>query len=169
MIILSQNESSNLNNKSLLKKGLFFWDGEANLKIIKSEIIKNISSAIKTVYNDETEIIKDIKIKKFTKFVNEKNLLVMRLFLNEKFINEVENSWLSQSLCSFLKTKSDLLKNNLISYCSNTNERSEFPVKKIIKFPTRFNYSQAIYHASIDILNKDDINYLIRQNLNSHH
>lgn len=104
-------------------------------------------------------IVTSLTMKAFTKSKNKPNLIAIKLTINSEYKKLVEQAWRCSSPSNYFKFKVDLLLNNSIKRIPDQkSSETSLAVKKLQRFPARYNFSQANHVFFHRFLNKDVIN-----------
>ena len=110
------------------------------------------------LHENET-ICTSLLIKAFTKSANKQNLLAVKIEFNERFREIIESEWKNGSPSKYFKFKIDLRKDDGINVKITKKMKTiNIRIKKIEKYPARFNYSQASHEFISHALNKEALN-----------
>ena len=148
------------------KKAFFCWDNSKNLQTVVSDLVFHLSSLFGNLISPQELIIKNIRIKAFTKSITKPNLLAVKIDISSRYKTLVEESWKEGSPSEYFKFKIDLLKKNTIRFWDEGSQRDRsISIKNLFKSPARYNFSQANHYYKSDTLNKKNLNMLIFQKL----
>jgi hypothetical protein len=83
----------------------------------------------------------------------------VKIEFNERFREIIESEWKNGSPSKYFKFKIDLRKEDHINVKMNERAKAvSIRIKKIEKYPARFNYSQASHEFISSALNKEALN-----------
>lgn len=141
------------------RKALFCFDGEFNLKWVCSEMALSLAQMKLPLLRENETVCTGLLIKAFTKSASKQNLLAVKIEFNERFREIIESEWKNGSPSKYFKFKIDLRKNDGINVKVGESAKTiNIRIKKIEKYPARFNYSQASHEFLSPALNKDALN-----------
>lgn len=141
------------------RKALFCFDGESNLKWVCSEMALSLAQMKLPLLHENEIVCTSLLIKAFTKSASKQNLLAVKIEFNERFREIIESEWKNGSPSKYFKFKIDLRKNDGINvHVSEKVKTVNIRIKKIEKYPARFNYSQASHEFISPALSKEALN-----------
>lgn len=141
------------------RKALFCFDGEYNLKWVCSEMALSLAQMKLPLLHENEIVCTSLLIKAFTKSASKQNLLAVKIEFNERFREIIESEWKNGSPSKYFKFKIDLRKNDGINVrVSEKTKTVNIRIKKIEKYPARFNYSQASHEFISPALSKEALN-----------
>ena len=141
------------------RKALFCFDGDCNLRWVCSEMALSIAKMKLPLLEEDETICSSLLIRAFTKSASKQNLLAVKIEFNERFREILESEWKNGSPSRYFRFKIDLKKDNSVFVkISDTMKPVCIRIKKIERFPARYNYSQASHEFISTALNKESLN-----------